>query len=65
MLLDPPYEMLPDLLPSLATALPPVLTEAGLVVLESAARLEPALDTLATRTSRRYGAARITLLERP
>ena len=48
----------------LARYLPRVLAEAGLLVLETAAKFEPALP-LALRTSRRYGSARLTLYEHP
>ena len=61
-LADPPYEMFPTLQTALAAYLPAVLAEHGVVVLETAARTEPDLP-LATRTSRRYGAARLTLFE--
>jgi hypothetical protein len=40
-----------------------VLTEDGLVVVETDAREEPELPSLAQRTTRRYGSARITLFE--
>jgi 16S rRNA (guanine966-N2)-methyltransferase len=59
---DPPYEMVESLLVPLATYLPPVLAEDALVVFETPARLEPELP-LAKRTSRRYGAARLTVFE--
>ncbi len=61
-LVDPPYEALAELQPTLARYLPNVLTDSGLLVVESAAREEPELP-LRTRTSRRYGSARITLFE--
>lgn len=61
-LVDPPYEEFPAVQPSLATYLPAVLAADGLVVLETPAREpEPELEPLALRTSRRYGAARISL----
>jgi 16S rRNA (guanine966-N2)-methyltransferase len=63
-LVDPPYRMFDSLQPMLATYLPALLTEDGLVVLETAARDHPELPPLAERTSRTYGSARITLLER-
>ncbi len=62
-LVDPPYESFSQLQTPLATYLPAVLTEAGLVVVETAAREEPDLPSLDKRTSRRYGSARITLFE--
>jgi hypothetical protein len=49
----------------LSRYLPAVLAEDGLVVVETAAREEPELPPLAVRTSRRYGAARLTLFEHP
>jgi 16S rRNA (guanine966-N2)-methyltransferase len=60
-LLDPPYERWAALEPRLATLLPPVIAEGGLVVVETAAKVEPqlALDLV---TTRRYGSARITVL---
>jgi 16S rRNA (guanine966-N2)-methyltransferase len=64
-LVDPPYELLESVAVPLATYLPPLLAENGLVVLESSAREEPELPPLAVRTSRRYGSTRITLLESP
>ncbi|MEZ5102611.1 MAG: 16S rRNA (guanine(966)-N(2))-methyltransferase RsmD [Thermoleophilia bacterium] len=60
--IDPPYRMLPDLLPSLSRLLPPILGRDALVLVESDARLEPELP-LARRTTRRYGAARLSLFE--
>lgn len=59
-LVDPPYEDWPELEPRLARALPPVLVADGLLVVETAARVEPDLP-LERRTSRRYGSARLTL----
>jgi len=61
-LVDPPYRMLARILPTLASALPAVVRPDGLVVVESDAREEPELP-LPKRTSRRYGAARVTLFE--
>jgi 16S rRNA (guanine(966)-N(2))-methyltransferase RsmD len=57
---DPPYDAWPDLQPRLAEALPPVLAAAGVLVVETASRVEPELP-LPVITSRRYGSARITL----
>ena len=62
-LVDPPYRMFDSLQPMLATYLPALLTEDGLVVVESAKRDHPELPPLVERTSRTYGSARITLLE--
>jgi len=58
-LVDPPYDMYPDLQPQLARYLPPVLADDALLVVESDARVEPELP-LARRTSRKYGQARVT-----
>ena len=63
-LIDPPYRLLAGLLPTLARYLPSVVAPDGLVVVESDAREEPTLP-LPQRTSRRYGAARITVFEAP
>jgi 16S rRNA (guanine966-N2)-methyltransferase len=63
-LVDPPYELVESLAMRLAVYLPQVLAENGLVVLESGAKAEPQLPPLDLRTSRRYGAARVTLFER-
>jgi 16S rRNA G966 N2-methylase RsmD len=62
-LVDPPYRMLADLMPRLHRHLAAVLAPDGVIVVESAARLEPELEGLALRTSRRYGSARLTLFE--
>ena len=61
-LLDPPYETFATVQTDLARYLPAVLEPDGLLVVETGAREEPALP-LRTRTSRRYGAARLTLFE--
>jgi 16S rRNA (guanine966-N2)-methyltransferase len=61
-LLDPPYAMYADLQTRLAAYLPSVLSEDGLLVVETSSREEPELP-LPKRTSRRYGSARITLFE--
>ena len=61
-LVDPPYESFPSLQTSLATYLPAVLADTGLLVVESPAQHEPELP-LALRTTRRYGSARVTLFE--
>lgn len=57
---DPPYDMYPDLEPQLARYLPPVLSDAAVVVVETDARVEPSLP-LEQRTSRTYGSARVTV----
>jgi len=59
-LIDPPYSMLARTLPTLATYLPAVVAANGIAVVESDARDEPDLPK---RTSRRYGAARVTVFE--
>lgn len=61
---DPPYEDYERLEPQLARHLPRVVGEDGLLVLETSSKSrEPELP-LTRRTSRRYGAARISLFER-
>jgi len=62
-LVDPPYAELAAVLPALDRHLPALLTPDGVVVVESSSRDEPDLPALAKRTSRRYGAARLTLFE--
>jgi 16S rRNA (guanine(966)-N(2))-methyltransferase RsmD len=64
-LVDPPYSMFSSLQNSLSRHLPSVVAPDGLAVVETGAKEEPALPSLALRTSRRYGAARITLFEHP
>jgi 16S rRNA (guanine966-N2)-methyltransferase len=61
-LVDPPYDMYPDIQPQLARYLPAVLAEDALLVLETDVRVEPELP-LRQRTSRKYGQARITVYE--
>jgi len=63
-LVDPPYDMYADIEPKLARYLPSVLAEDGVVVVETAVRVEPELP-LVERTSRKYGAARITVFGAP
>jgi 16S rRNA (guanine966-N2)-methyltransferase len=63
-LVDPPYRLFSDVEPVLSRYVPAVLAEYGIVVVETAEREEPELP-LAKRTSRRYGAARLTVFERP
>lgn len=58
-LCDPPYELDPTA--ALAPELVRLLAPDGLVVYQSAARVEPALEGLVVTTSRRYGSARLTL----
>jgi 16S rRNA (guanine966-N2)-methyltransferase len=62
-LVDPPYDMLPDLQPQLALYLPAVLADNGVVVLETDARTQPELP-LTDRTSRKYGQTRVTVYEK-
>jgi 16S rRNA (guanine(966)-N(2))-methyltransferase RsmD len=57
---DPPYDERDH--SRLARYLPGLLAGEGIVVFETAAKVEPELP-LTKRTSRRYGAARITLFE--
>jgi 16S rRNA (guanine966-N2)-methyltransferase len=59
-LVDPPYEMYTDAQSHLARYLPSVLADDGLLVVETDARVMPELP-LVERTSRRYGAARVTV----
>ncbi len=61
-LVDPPYGTFARMQTALVTFLPAVLAEEGLLVIETPASEEPELP-LALRTSRRYGAARLTLFE--
>ena len=63
-LVDPPYEDYEALQTTLSELLPPVLAEDGLLVVETGAKVEPEL-ALETVTSRRYGAARLTLFRHP
>jgi 16S rRNA (guanine(966)-N(2))-methyltransferase RsmD len=62
-LLDPPYAMTD--FAALGHYLAGVLADDGLLVLETAARVEPELTGLAVRTSRRYGSTRVTVFEHP
>jgi len=61
-LVDPPYDMYPDVQPQLARYLPSLLAPDGLLVVETDARVEPDLP-LRLRTTRKYGQARITIYE--
>jgi 16S rRNA (guanine966-N2)-methyltransferase len=60
LLLDPPYERWQELEPRLTKLVPAVVAEAGMVVVETDARVEPTLP-LDLVTTRRYGSARLTL----
>jgi 16S rRNA (guanine966-N2)-methyltransferase len=62
-LVDPPYGAWAELQDRLALALPEVLAPDGLIVVETTARVEPELP-VSLVTSRRYGAARISLFTR-
>ena len=61
-LVDPPYEIYSDIEPMLARYLPRVLAEDAVVVIETVARVQPALP-LTERTSRKYGSTRVTVYE--
>jgi 16S rRNA (guanine966-N2)-methyltransferase len=60
-LADPPYSMTDY--DKLARYLPVVLADDGLLVLESSAKIEPAVPGLSVRTSRKYGSTRVTVFE--
>jgi 16S rRNA (guanine966-N2)-methyltransferase len=59
---DPPYRRFSSLQNALIQHMPEILAPDGTLVVETAAAEEPELP-LAKRTSRRYGAARLTLFE--
>jgi 16S rRNA (guanine966-N2)-methyltransferase len=59
-LVDPPYDMYADIEPQLARYLPGVLADTAVVVVETDARVQPALP-LPERTSRKYGQTRVTV----
>jgi 16S rRNA (guanine966-N2)-methyltransferase len=61
-LCDPPYDF--AAFDRLAPHFVRILAPDGLVVLQTAAKVEPDLTGLARRTSRKYGTARLTLFER-
>jgi 16S rRNA (guanine966-N2)-methyltransferase len=61
-LVDPPYRRFSSLQNALIQHLPEVLAPDGLLLVETAAAEGPELP-LAKRTTRRYGAARLTLFE--
>ncbi|MGB2874675.1 MAG: 16S rRNA (guanine(966)-N(2))-methyltransferase RsmD [Gaiellaceae bacterium] len=61
-LVDPPYRRFSSLQNALIQLLPEILATDGLLLVETAATEEPELP-LGKRTSRRYGAARLTLFE--
>ena len=47
----------------IARHLPRVLADDGVLVYETGAKIEPEIEGLSVRTSRKYGAARLTLFE--
>jgi 16S rRNA (guanine966-N2)-methyltransferase len=59
-LLDPPYDRWAALEPRLAEALPAVVADDSMVVVETDERVEPALP-FDRMTTRRYGSARLTV----
>ena len=61
-LVDPPYDMYPDVQPQLARYLPALLSVDGVLVVETDVRVEPELP-LNRRTTRKYGQARITIYD--
>src|SRR5947199_649637 len=61
-LVDPPYRRFSSLQNGLIQLLPEVLATDGLLLVETAAAEEPDLP-LTKRTSRRYGSARLTVLD--
>jgi 16S rRNA (guanine966-N2)-methyltransferase len=61
-LLDPPYRRFSSLQKPMIRHLPEILAPGGTLVVETAAEEEPDLP-LAKRTTRRYGAARLTLFD--
>jgi 16S rRNA (guanine966-N2)-methyltransferase len=60
-LADPPYTF--DAYATLAAPFARMLAPDGLVVLQTPEAVEPALEGLEIRTSRKYGSARLTLFE--
>jgi 16S rRNA (guanine966-N2)-methyltransferase len=63
-LVDPPYRRFSSLQNALIQHLPEILAPHGLLLVETGSDTdEPDLPSLAKRTSRRYGAARLTLFE--
>jgi 16S rRNA (guanine966-N2)-methyltransferase len=60
-LCDPPYDY--DRRDALAPHLARLLAPDGLLVYQTDARTEPAIEGLEIRTSRKYGSARLTLFE--
>jgi 16S rRNA (guanine966-N2)-methyltransferase len=60
-LADPPYDYARG--DALAPHLSRILAHDGLLVYQTAAAVEPAIEGLQVRTSRKYGSARLTLFE--
>jgi len=63
-LVDPPYEAVPDLAAMLTTLLPQVLSPAGSIVFETAAGAAVPIPGLVERYNRRIAAAEIVILQR-
>ncbi len=61
-LLDPPYRRFSSLQNAMIRHLPDILTPGGTLLVETGADEEPELP-LSKRTTRRYGAARLTLFD--
>ena len=61
-LADPPYDY--ARLDALAPHLSRLLAPNGLLVYQTAARTDPAIEGLDVRTSRKYGSARLTLFDK-
>jgi 16S rRNA (guanine966-N2)-methyltransferase len=61
-LLDPPYRRFSSLQNAMIRRLPEILAPGGMLLVETAANEEPDLP-LTKRTTRRYGAARLTLFD--
>ena len=62
-LVDPPYDTFAVHEAVLASHLPLLLAPGGLAVVETGERVQPCLPGLRERTSRRYGATRLTVFE--
>jgi 16S rRNA (guanine966-N2)-methyltransferase len=60
-LMDPPYDEAPH--QRIAPQLARIVAADGLLVYETAAATEPAIEGLTVRTSRKYGSKRLTLFE--
>jgi len=63
-LVDPPYGLFPSVQTALTTYLPALVAAGGLVLVETGASDQPELP-LPLRTSRRYGAARLSVFTSP